>query len=48
MVEIREIYNEAVAANSQRTWNDSKKRLEKTDRGQFTDAEVRMLMDSLC
>lgn len=33
---------------SKRLWNDSKNRKEKLDRGQFTDTEVKTLMNALC
>jgi len=33
---------------SKRLWNDSKNRKDKLDRGQFTEAEVKTLMNALC
>ncbi len=33
---------------SKRLWNDSKNRKEKLDRGQFTENEVKTLMNALC
>ena len=33
---------------SKRLWNDSKNRKDKLDRGQFTDSEVKLLMNAVC
>ena len=33
---------------SKRLWNDSKNRKDKLDRGQFTDSEVKVLMNAVC
>lgn len=44
-IEMHEIVE---GVQSKRTWNDGRKRKEKLDRGQFTEAEVKTLMNALC